>query len=150
MELADMIEMRNILLGLSITSKAELLRNLSGLAAERTGIGASVILDVLANRERLGSTGIGNGVAIPHGNVPNLTAPFRLLVRLQRSIDYEAIDGLPVDLVFLALSPLEKGSSHLNLLAEIARNARSEIWLQAVRQAPSPAAVHALLASTNT
>lgn len=148
MDLTGMIEVRNIVLDLPAASKADLLRNLSGLAAERTGIEASVILEVLINRERLGSTGIGNGVAIPHANVPSLRTPFRLLARLQRPIGFQAIDDLPVDLVFLALSPMQQGSSHLNLLAGIARNARSERWLAAVRQASSPAAVHALFAGT--
>jgi len=146
MELADMIEPRNVLVDYTATAKAELLRGLASLASGRTGIEADTILGLLTNRERLGSTGIGNGVAIPHANVPDLAAPLTLLARLKRPVDFEAIDDMPVDIVFLALSPAHKGYSHLNLLACIARSARSEAWLRAVRQAPSPAALHMLLA----
>lgn len=147
MELAEMIEPRDVLVDYTVAHKAELLRDLAGLASERTSIDAGDILGLLANRERLGSTGIGNGIAIPHANVPELVAPFTLLARLRKPIDFEAIDEAPVDIVFLALSPAHKGSSHLNLLACIARSARSETWLKAVRQASSPAALHRLLAS---
>lgn len=148
MDLADMIEPRDVLVDYKIASKADLLRDLAGLASGRTGIDATVILGVLMTRERLGSTGIGSGIAIPHANVADLAAPFTLLVRLRQPIDFEAIDDMPVDIVFLALSPAHKGSSHLNLLACIARNARSATWLNAVRQARSPAALHALLTGT--
>jgi PTS system nitrogen regulatory IIA component len=145
MELADMIEPQDVLVDHRAASKAELLRDLAQLAAGRTGIDETVILDLLTGRERLGSTGIGNGIAIPHANVPELIAPFTSLVRLRQSIDFEAIDEAPVDIVFLTLSPAHKGSSHLGLLACIARNARSAIWLDAVRQARSPASLHGLL-----
>lgn len=147
MQLADMIEPKDVLINHTVASKADLLRDLAGLASERTGIDANAILGPLVNREGLGSTGVGNGIAIPHANVPDLTAPFTLLVRLKRPIDFEAIDDRPVDIVFLVLSPAHKGSTHLNLLACIARSARSETWSRAVRQASSPAALHVLLAS---
>ncbi len=145
MELVDMIEPRDVLVDYAIASKAELLRALASLAAERTGLDEAEILGALTNRERLGSTGMGNGVAIPHANVPNLRTPLVLLVRLKRPIAFEAIDDMPVDIVFLALSSSQGGASHLNILASIARSARSEAWLTAVRHAPSPAALHALL-----
>ena len=146
MELADLIEPRDVLVDHTAAVKADLLRDLAGLAAKRAGSDVETILRLLTNRERLGSTGIGNGVAIPHANVPDLLAPLTLLIRLKRPIDFEAIDDMPVDIVFLALSPANKGSSHLNLLACIARSARSDAWLKAVRQAPSPMALHTLLA----
>lgn len=149
MELADMIEPQDVLVDYTVAHKAELLRDLAGLASKRTSMDANAILGLLANRERLGSTGIGNGIAIPHANVPELAAPFTLLIRLKKPIDFEAIDDAPVDIVFLALSPAHKGSSHLNLLAAIARSARSEMWLKAVRQAPSPAVLHRLLANAS-
>lgn len=148
MELADLIEPQDVLVDYTATAKAGLLHALSGLASERTGIDADTILGLLINRERLGSTGIGNGVAIPHANVPGLNAPLTFLVRLKRPVDFEAIDDMPVDIVFLALSPAHKGSSHLNLLACIARSARSDMWLRTVRQASSSAALHTLLAGT--
>ena len=95
MELADMIEPHDVLVDHRAVSKAELLRDLAHLAAGRTGIDETVILDLLTGRERLGSTGIGNGIAIPHANVPELGAPFTLLVRLKQPIDFEAIDEAP-------------------------------------------------------
>lgn len=146
MELADMIEPRDVLVDYAIASKVELLRVLAGLASERTGLDQGSILAALTNRERLGSTGMGNGVAIPHANIPDLRAPLVLLARLKRPIDFDAIDDMPVDLVFLALSSTQNGASHLNILASIARRARSEAWLAAVRQAPSSAILHELLA----
>lgn len=148
MELADMIEPRDVLVDYAVASKAELLRALAGLAAERTELDQSGILGALTNRERLGSTGMGNGVAIPHASVPDLKSTLVLLVRLKRPIDFDAIDDLPVDVVFLALSSVQGGASHLNILASIARSARSEAWLTAVRQAPSSTALHALLAGS--
>lgn len=150
MELADMIEPQDVLVDYAVTHKAELLRGLADLASARTNVEAGTVLGVLLNRERLGSTGIGNGIAIPHANVPELEAPFTLLVRLKKPIDFEAIDDTPVDIVFLALSPAHKGSSHLNLLASIARSARSETWLKAVRQASTPAILHRLLANASS
>lgn len=146
MELADLIEPRDVLVDYATASKAELLRGLAGLAAERTGVDAGTILGLLISRERLGSTGMGNGIAIPHANVPDLRAPFMALIRLKKPIDFEAIDDVPVDIAFLVLSPTLKGTSHLSVLASIARSARSDSWLRAVRQAASPAAVHGLLA----
>ena len=109
MELADMIDPQDVLVDHRAASKAELLRDLAHLAAGRTGIDETVILDLLTGRERLGSTGIGNGIAIPHANVPELSAPFTLLVRLRQPIDFEAIDEAPVDIVFLTLSPAHRG-----------------------------------------
>ena len=148
MELADMIDPQDVLVDHRAASKAELLRDLAHLAAGRTGIDETVILDLLTGRERLGSTGIGNGIAIPHANVPELGAQFTSLIRLSQPIDFEAIDEAPVDIVFLTLSPAHRGSSHLGLLACIARNARLADWLDAVRQARSPAALHGLLSGT--
>lgn len=146
MELAEMIEPQDVLINHRVASKADLMRDLANLASARTGIDANTILSLLISRERLGSTGIGSGVAIPHANVPELAVSFTLLLRLKQPIDFEAIDEAPVDIVFLTLSPLHKGSAHLSLLASIARNARSAAWLDEVRRAPSPAALHALLA----
>lgn len=146
MELADIIEPRDVLVDYAIASKAELLRALANLASERTGLDEAEILGALTNRERLGSTGMGNGVAIPHANVPNLRSPLVLMVRLKRPIAFEAIDDMPVDIVFLALSSNQGSASHLNILSSIARSARSEAWLAAVRHASSPVALHALLA----
>lgn len=145
MELADMIEPQDVFVDRHAASKADLLRDLAHLASGRTGIDETVILELLISRERLGSTGIGNGIAIPHANVTELGAPFTLLVRLRQPIDFEAIDEAPVDIVFLTLSPVNKGSSHLGLLASIARNARSDAWLDAVRRTRSPASLHGLL-----
>lgn len=148
MELADMIDPQDVFVDRQAASKAELLRDLAHLASGRTGIDETVILGLLTARERLGSTGIGNGIAIPHANVPDLGSPFTALVRLRQPIDFEAIDEAPVDIVFLTLSPAQRGSSHLGLLACIARNARSAAWLDAVRQARSTASLHGLLCGT--
>lgn len=146
MKLADIIKPENVIVDLPASTKAQLLRELAGLVAERLGIGEAPVLAALQTRETLGSTGIGNGVAIPHASMEAIADPFKLFVRLKKPIAFESVDDVLVDIVFLILVPAHNGSSHLNLLSRIARRASSHAWLAGVRSATSREAIHALLA----
>src|SRR5688572_15201989 len=117
MQLADFIDFDAIRTNLSAGNKRSLLQQLSNLAGQRLGLEGSTILASVTERERLGSTGFGNGVAIPHGKIDGLTRIYGLFVRLAEPIDYKAIDERTVDLVFLLLSPLDAGGEHLKALA---------------------------------
>jgi PTS system nitrogen regulatory IIA component len=126
MKLSDVLAPENVVLDLDASSKGSLLRTLSAIAAKQLGIGEAAIFTALNSREKLGSTGIGEGIAIPHAAVPDLKKPFALFARLSKPVDFEAIDENPVDIVAVLLVPVEKSSTKLNLLAGLARILRSE------------------------
>jgi len=144
MNLRDYLPLENIVLGLSTPSKLALLKKLSLLAAERLELDEPEIFRALASRESLGSTGIGAGVAVPHASVRGLDRHFCIFARLAKSIDFEAVDDQPVDLVFLLLNP-ENRADHLNILSCIARRVREEETASTIRNAASSQDVHALL-----
>src|SRR3982751_6305848 len=116
MQLADFLDFDAIKTALPGGSKRSLLQQLANLAAQRLGQDAGVILASLTEREQLGSTGFGQGVAIPHGKIEGLNRIYCMFARLSEPIDYKAIDGRPVDLVFLLLSPPDAGAEHLKAL----------------------------------
>ena len=126
MKLSDVLAPENVVLDLNASSKGSLLHTLSAIAARQLGIGEAAIFSALDNREKLGSTGRGEGIAIPHAAIPDMKKPFALFVRLSKPIDFEAIDESPVDIVAVLLVPVEKSSTKLNLLAGLARILRSE------------------------
>jgi PTS system nitrogen regulatory IIA component len=111
-----------------------------------TGRPEREILDVLMQRERLGSTAIGSGIAIPHGKLPKLDRLFGLFARLDRPIDFEALDGQPVDLIFLLLAPANAGADHLKALARIARLLRDVDMTRLLRDSSDREALYAVLA----
>lgn len=121
MSLNDFITRESILPSLKATNKKQALQDISDRAAEVSGIGAREIFDALIQRERLGSTGIGNGIAIPHGKLAKCDHIIGIFARLDRPIDFESLDGSPVDLIFLLLAPEHAGADHLKALARIAR-----------------------------
>ncbi len=106
---------------LKVNGKKQALQELAAKAAELTGQNERAVLEVLMQREKLGSTAVGNGIAIPHGKLPKLERLFGLFARLGRPIDFEALDGQPVDLIFLLLAPEGAGADHLKALARVAR-----------------------------
>lgn len=142
MNLSDYLPVENVVLDLSAPSKAVLLKKLAQLSSERLQLDEAEISRVLTNRENLGSTGIGAGVAVPHANVKGLDRHFCLFVRLAKPIDFEAVDDRPVDLVFLLLNP-EARTDHLNILSCIARRVRDEETAAIIRSSASPQDVHA-------
>lgn len=145
MQLSEFLDFDAIKTALPAGQKRSLLQQLSSLAAQRTGLEAAAILASLVERERLGSTGFGQGVAIPHGKVEGLGRIYCLFARLAEPIDYKAIDGEPVDLVFLLLSPPDSGAEHLKALAAISRVARNAATLDKMRGARSGDALAAVL-----
>ena len=121
MTLTDLVAPNAIIPALKVNNKKQAIQELAARAAELTGQSERAILEILLQREKLGSTAVGNGVAIPHGKLPKLGRLFGLFARLQRGIDFEALDGQPVDLIFLLLAPEAAGADHLKALARVAR-----------------------------
>ena len=127
------------------SSKKQLLQILSEHAAENTGIDKRKIFDILLQRERLGSTGVGDGIAIPHGCLPEIDAMFSIFVRLRHPIEYESLDDRNVDIVFLLLAPEIDGADHLKALSRVARVLRNDELVNNIRNSTDPAAIYALL-----
>src|ERR1700745_3554158 len=119
MLLTDLVAPNAIIPALKVNSKKQILQELAARAAELSGQGERTILEILQQREKLGSTGVGNGIAIPHGKLPNLANLFGLFARLERPVDFEALDGQPVDLVFLLLAPEAAGADPLKALGGV-------------------------------
>lgn len=146
MPLNDLVAPQAVIPALKVNNKKQALQELAERAAELTGRTEREILEVLMQRERLGSTAIGNGIAIPHGKLPRLDKLFGLFARLDRPIDFEALDGQPVDLVFLLLAPESAGADHLKALARIARMLREPEITRMLRDSQDREALYAVLA----
>src|SRR6202045_3754667 len=123
MLLTDLVAPNAIIPALKVNSKKQVLQELAAKAAELCGQSERTILEILQQREKLGSTGVGNGIAIPHGKLPKLNKLFGLFARLERPVEFEALDGQPVDLVFLLLAPEAAGADHLKAFARLLRDA---------------------------
>ena len=145
MHLTEFLDFEAIKPALPAGNKRSLLSQLANLAAGRLGLPAGAILETISEREKLGSTGFGQGVAIPHGKVDGLSRIYCLFVRLAEPVRYKAIDSEPVDLVFLLLSPPEAGADHLKALAAISRVVRHGPTLEKMRGARSRDALAAVL-----
>ena len=145
MQLGDFIDFDAINTRLSGGNKRSLLQQLANLAGQRLGIDPAAILASLNEREQLGSTGFGQGVAIPHGKIEGLNRIYAMFTRLAEPIDFKAIDGRPVDLVFLLLSPPDAGAEHLKALAAVSRVVRHGPTLEKLRGARSRDAFAAVL-----
>ncbi len=139
--LNTLIPPERLLLNSKAGSKRSLLIEITGLIPN---IDADQALEVISAREKLGSTGIGHGVAIPHGRLADLTSPIIAIVRHMQGIDFDSIDGQPVHIVVLLLAPDNEDQAHLDLLAHLARILKSEQVRQAIMQAESAEAVSAL------
>ncbi|MEZ5791065.1 MAG: PTS IIA-like nitrogen regulatory protein PtsN [Nitratireductor sp.] len=148
MDLGDLLGADDILPSLKSSSKRQLLQDLSEKAEERTGIPARQIFDTLLQRERLGSTGVGNGIAIPHGKLPGLPHISAIFARLEKPIDFESLDDQPVDLICLLLAPEGAGADHLKALARIARILRDPETVSKLRDSSDANAIYALLTHT--
>ncbi len=145
MSLKDLLTADAILPALKVNSKKQALQELSDKAAQVSGIGAREIFDALLQRERLGSTGVGNGIAIPHGKLAKAGRIFAVFARLERPIDYEALDGAPVDLICLLIAPEAAGADHLKALARTARILRDPIVTARLRATRDAAALFTML-----
>jgi PTS system nitrogen regulatory IIA component len=145
MEIIELLTPRGIIPQLRVSNKKQALQEVARRAALATGIAERRIYDVLIERERLGSTGIGSGIAVPHGKLPELSRLFGLFARLDRPIPFEAIDDEPVDLIFLLLAPPDAGADHLKALARVSRLLRDRATCQKLRGAANADALYALL-----
>ncbi len=146
MPLIDLIAPNAILPALKVNSKKQVLQQLAERAAVLTGQNERAIFDILMQREKLGSTAVGNGVAIPHGKMPGLSRLFGLFARLDRPVDFEALDNQPVDLFFLLLAPEGAGADHLKALARIARLLRDPGVAHKLRASHDAESLYAVLA----
>lgn len=145
MDLSDLLSVQGIVPSLKVASKKQAIQELSERAAALTGLPEREIFDTLLQRERLGSTGVGHGVAIPHGKLVRLDRLFGLFARLDQPIDFEALDEEPVDLVFVLLAPEGAGADHLKALARIARVLRDPATATKLRATTDANALFALL-----
>lgn len=150
MPLNDLVAQQAVIPALKVNNKKQALQEIAARAAELTGRAEREILDVLMQRERLGSTAIGNGIAIPHGKLPKLERLFGLFARLDRPIDFEALDGQPVDLIFLLLAPENAGADHLKALARVARLLRDPDTTRLLRDSSDREALYSVLAMSAT
>lgn len=145
MNLSAIILPEDVILDLPVSSKAELIKRLSAHAAARLGLDERIIRAALTSREELGSTGIGRGVAIPHAAVESLGSPFAILAVLRKAVDFESVDEIPVNVVFLLLTPPSRPGEHLTILSAVARKTSADQVLKVLRMARSPAAAYAVL-----
>jgi PTS system nitrogen regulatory IIA component len=146
MPLTDLVAPNAVIPALKVNGKKQALQEVAAKAAALTGQGDKAILEILLQREKLGSTGVGNGVAIPHGKLGKLGKVFGLFARLDRPIDFEALDGQPVDLIFLLLAPEGAGADHLKALARVARLLRDPEVAKKLRDSRDAEAIYAVLA----
>jgi PTS system nitrogen regulatory IIA component len=145
-DLSDILTADCVDADMTAANKKGLFQQLATAAGRKTGIAAKGIASALAEREKLGSTGFGSGVAIPHGKMEGLEHVFGYFARLTAPIDFQAVDGMPVDLVFMILSPPDSGADHLKALARVSRALRDRNTLAKLRGARSRDAMFALLA----
>ena len=145
MELVDILAPNGVVANSRATSKKQILQDLARKAAELTGAEERAIFDVLLERERLGTTGVGNGIAIPHGKLAGLKRLWGVFARLEKPVDFEAIDEQPVDLVFLLLAPEGAGADHLKALAKVSRLLRDRRICENLRGSEKPDALYALI-----
>jgi PTS system nitrogen regulatory IIA component len=144
MPLADLLSPKAVILNLHARCKREALSALADRAAALTGADAAVIREALMEREKLGSTGVGRGVAIPHGKIEGLAAMTGLLAKLDQPIDFEAVDDQPVDLIFVLLAPADASAAHLKALAKVSRLLRDDRVREALRGAEKAEAFFAI------
>jgi nitrogen PTS system EIIA component len=149
-DLSDILTDKAIDADLVAANKEGLFQQLAAASAKLSGVPAKTIAQCLAAREKIGSTGFGGGAAIPHGKIEGLDQVFGYFARLETPVDFQSIDGLPVDLVFMLLSPPDAGADHLKALARVSRLFRDPQALAKLRGARSKDALYALLAGGET
>lgn len=145
MEISDLVNADGVVANLKVTSKKQALQELSRRAADITGLHERQVFDVLMERERLGTTGVGNGIAIPHGKLGQLERLHGVFARLERPVDFQAIDEAPVDLIFLLLAPEESGADHLKALARVSRLLRDKTVCEKLRGTDTKEALFAII-----
>lgn len=145
MELSDILAKRSIIACAKVTSKRQLLQICADEAAAISGIDAHSVFETLVEREKLGSTGLGNGIAIPHGKIDDLSGVIAVYVRLEAPIDFDAVDDQPIDLAVMLLAPNGAGADHLKALSRVARLMRTESVLAELRNTRDAAEIYKIL-----
>ena len=145
MELADILSEESVLFCTDIKTKHDVLERLANQAAKETGFTPQEIFAALNDREALGSTGLGNGIAVPHGRFPGLKSVVAVFMKLTVPVDFDSVDDLPVDLVMMLLAPMGSGADHLKALARVARILRTDSIAENLRRANDPARLYAIL-----
>ena len=145
MQIADLLSPEGVVAALKVQGKKQLLQELSARAAALVRVPERRIYETLTERERLGTTGVGQGIAIPHGRLANLEKIVGLFVRLETPIEYDAVDKQPVDLIFMLLAPEGAGADHLKALARVSRLLRNQAACEKLRAAKSAEALYAIL-----
>jgi PTS system nitrogen regulatory IIA component len=145
MEIADLLSPNSVAAHLKAANKKQVLQEIADRAGALTGIPALRILETLMERERLGSTGMGQGIAIPHGRIAGISKMTGFFAQLDRPVDFDAMDDQPVDLVFLLLAPVGAGADHLKALARVSRLLRNHAVCEKLRAAADSSALYSLL-----
>ncbi len=145
MEIIDLLTPESVVPAMKATCKKQALQELSRRGAKATGLDDRRIFDVLLERERLGTTGVGSGIAIPHGKLSELDRVNGVFARLEEPIDFDAVDDQPVDLLFLLLAPEDAGADHLKALARVSRLLRDRAMCEKLRGSANRDALYALL-----
>uniref|UniRef100_A0A9E8CKX0 PTS IIA-like nitrogen regulatory protein PtsN n=1 Tax=Bosea sp. NBC_00436 TaxID=2969620 RepID=A0A9E8CKX0_9HYPH len=148
MTLTDLLSPAAVISPLRANGKKQALQELAQHAATLTGLPDRELFEALLQRERLGSTGIGEGIAIPHGRMPGIDRLIGLFAKTEKPIDFDALDGQPVDIIFVLIAPEGAGADHLKALARVARVLRNQSVLEQVRKVRDPAAIYAVLAES--
>ena len=148
MELADILSEESVLFCTDIKTKRDVLERLSSQAAKATGFPASEIFEALSDREALGSTGLGNGIAVPHGRFPGLKSVTAVFMKLSVPVDFDSVDDQPVDLVMMLLAPMGAGADHLKALARVARVLRTDSIAEGIRRSTDPVRIYSSLTQT--
>ena len=150
MEIVDLISPDRVLPSARANGKKQILQDLAKEAARCTEVPERQIFDVLLERERLGTTGVGGGIAIPHGRLGKMEKLFGLFARFEEPVDFDAIDDQPVDLVFLLLAPEDAGADHLKALARVSRLLRDKDMCEKLRGSTTQDAIYALLTDSTS
>jgi nitrogen PTS system EIIA component len=145
-DLSDLVTPDSIVTGAALAGKKALFQKIAALGVARLGVDPGDVIERLGERERLGSTGFGGGIALPHAKIAGLSEVAGFFVQLSQPIEFQAIDHLPVDLVFALLSPPDAGAEHLKALARVSRRMRERTFVAKLRGAGSADAIYALLA----
>lgn len=149
MEITDLLGPDSVLPKLRVSGKKQALQELAKRAAALTRLPERQIFDIILERERLGTTGVGGGIAIPHGRLPKLDHIYGIFARLEQPIDFESIDEQPVDLIFMLLAPEAAGADHLKALARVSRMLRDRSITEKLRGSDNREALYALLTDSN-
>lgn len=145
MQIADLLSPEGVAAALKVQGKKQLLQELSARAASLVRVPERRIYETLTERERLGTTGVGQGIAIPHGRLIDIEKIVGVFARLETPIEYEAVDNQPVDLVFMLLAPEGAGADHLKALARVSRLLRNHVACEKLRAASNAEALYAIL-----